>query len=91
MLSKRDPTAGIERRVSNRREETERRDSGRADTSPRRSQLRRKTDVVSYLGAPQGRDSRSSEAAPLRRLPKRPLKGWIERGLGREPKGRLFG
>jgi hypothetical protein len=91
MPSNSDAIAGIERRMSNRRTETERRDLGRADTDPRRSQLRRKTDVVNYLGAPRAKGSGSSDAAPLRRLPKRPLKGWIEKGLGRESNGRLFG
>jgi hypothetical protein len=90
MASTSEVTAGIERRITNRRAESERRDSGRADPNPRRSQLRRKTDVVNYLGAPRARASRpGSEAAPLRRLPKRPLKGWIEKGLGRD-NGSLF-
>jgi hypothetical protein len=90
MPSTSEVTAGVERRISDRRAGSARRDPGRADTNPRRSQLRRKTDVVDYLGAPRTGDSRSgSIAASLRRLPKRPLKGWIEKGLGRDT-GRLF-
>lgn len=90
MPSSSEAIAGIERRVSSRREDSERRDSGRTDPAPRRTQLRRKTDVVDYLGAPRSRGS-AAEPVPLRRLPKRPLKTWIERGLGKDKgKGKLF-
>jgi hypothetical protein len=81
---------GVERRISSRRTESERRSSGRTDPAPRRAQLRRKTDVVDYLGAPRGRGSESgSEPVYLRRVRRRPLKTWIERGLGKES-GKLF-
>jgi hypothetical protein len=90
MPSSSEVTAGVERRTSSRRADSERRDSGRTDPAPRRIQLRRKTDVVDYLGAPRRRGS-ASEPTPLRRLPKRPLKTWIDRGLGKDKgKGKLF-
>ena len=75
---------GIERRLSSRRAETtERRNSGRKDPAPRRSQLRRKTDVVEYLGAPRQKSS-LSDPTHIGLLPKRPLKSWIEKGLNRD-------
>jgi hypothetical protein len=88
MASTKNVTAGIERRMVSRRTESERRDAGRKDPSPRRSQLRRKTDVVDFLGSPRGQGA-TPELGARGRLPKRPLKSWIERGLGKD-KGRLF-
>jgi hypothetical protein len=90
MPSRSKVSVGVERRVSSRRNESERRNSGRSDPAPRRVQLRRKTDVVEYLGAPRRRGSDSvPEPVPLRRVRRRPLKTWIDRGLGKES-GKLF-
>ncbi len=83
MPSTSEVTDGIERRMSSRRVETERRDAGRKDPAPRRGQLRRKTDVVEYLGAPR-RKSFSSDPIPIGRILKRPLKSWIDKGLNRD-------
>jgi hypothetical protein len=77
--------SGVERRLSSRRVAAERRDSGRTDPAPRRSQLRRKTDVVEFLGVP--RKSSVSDPPPVRLTPKRPLKRWVEDGLNRDTRG----
>lgn len=79
-------TSGIERRMAMRRGQTERRDSGRTDPAPRRVQLRRKTDVVEFLGAPR-RSSSLPEPPPVRLTPQRPLKRWIDRGADRDTRG----
>ena len=86
MSSVSEVTSGIERRLSSRRVQTERRDSGRTDPAPRRSQLRRKTDVVEFLGAPR-KKTHVSDSAPIRLTPQRPLRRWAENGLDRETRG----